>query len=166
MKTVALSVLLVFLGLTLQAAEIVAEPFPPAQMTSLYIQKDEHGTTKTIQLAGETVVYQVSTGGKIIETVKVKPSGDDWFQFIQKLNEAKVYKWAPKYYYPGQGAAWVIDLSMEGRKFSSSGTNEFPKDGAEAQPMADPKAGESLAFQLFWQAALGLVRKAAATTPH
>ena len=64
---------------------------------------------------------------KVLESVTVHPSGDDWFQFIQGLNNAKVYRWAPKYYYPGQGGAWVIDLVMEDRKFSSEGTNEYPK---------------------------------------
>jgi hypothetical protein len=80
-------------------------------------------------------------------------------KFIQALNAAKVYKWAPKYYYPGQGPAWVIDLVMEDRKFNSEGTNEYPKNGDESQPAADPTAGPSVPFQLFWQAVLGLVGK-------
>ena len=47
------------------------------------------------------------------------PTGDDWFAFIQSVNtNAKLYKWAPKYYYPGQGPSWVVDIVMEDRKFA------------------------------------------------
>jgi hypothetical protein len=48
---------------------------------------------------------------------------------------------------------------MEDRTFKSEGTNEYPKNGDETQPAADPKAGPSIPFDLFWQAVLGLVGK-------
>jgi hypothetical protein len=89
----------------------------------------------------------------------VHPSDDDWLKFIQGLNAAKVYKWAPKYEYPGQGETWAIDLVMDDRTFTSEGTNEYPKNGDEARPAADPKAGVSIPFNLFWQALLELVGK-------
>jgi len=74
---------------------------------------------------------------------------------------AKVYKWSPNYTYPGQGITWVIDLAMENRKFTSGGTNEFPKEGAEDQPQADPKAGVSRPFEIAWLAAMALAGKPA-----
>jgi hypothetical protein len=159
MKALILALLALILGLPLRAANIVAEPFPPARFTSLYIERDEKGAAVSLQLAGDAVIYKVTLGNKVLESLTVHPSGDDWFKFIQGLTGAKVYKWAPKYEYPGQGPTWVIDLVMEDRKFNSGGTNEYPKNGDESQPAADPKAGPSIPFQLFWQAVLGLVGK-------
>ena len=147
------------LCLPLRAATVVAEPFPPARMTSLYIERDEKGASVVVQSDGDAVTYKVTLGNKVLEDLTVHPSGDDWFKFIQGLNAAKVYQWAPKYEYPGQGPNWVIDLVMEDRKFNSEGTNEYPKNGDVSQPAADPKAGPSIPFQLFWQAVLTLVGK-------
>src|SRR5476649_1253510 len=127
------------LCLPLRAATIVAEPFPPARFTSLYIERDEKGAAVVIQSSGDAVIYKVTLGNKVLESLTVHPSGEDWFKFIQALNDAKVYKWATKYYYPGQGPTWVIDLVMEDRKFTSGGTNEYPKSGDEAQPQANPE---------------------------
>ncbi|MCE0483792.1 MAG: hypothetical protein LV479_06095 [Methylacidiphilales bacterium] len=152
-----------FLNGSVQAANVVADPFPPARFTSLYLERDEGGANIVIQLNGDTVTYTKTVKGQVVETKTVQPAGDDWFQFIQGLNQAKVYKWAPHYEYPGQGVTWVIELAMPDRKFSSDGMNEFPKENAEDQPQADPNAGPSVPFQFFWQAALGLVGKAAAT---
>lgn len=140
-----------------RAQTVVAEPFPPAKISSLYIERDEfRGAAVSVQLKDDTLIYRRVEGGKEVDSAVVHPSDDDWFAFIQALNAAKVYKWAPKYYYPGQGASWVIDLDMADRKFNSSGTNEFPKEGDEAQPQANPRSGPSIPFQLFWQAVLKL----------
>lgn len=165
MKTIALAFLAVILILPLHAATIVAEPFPPARFTSLYLERDDKGTATVIQMNGDTVTYKVTTGNKVTDSATVTPSPDDWFKFIQGLNTAKVYKWAPKYEYPGQGGSWVIDLAMDDRNFASEGANEYPKDGAEDQPNASPGSGPSLAFQIFWHAALGLVGKDVAAAP-
>jgi hypothetical protein len=143
----------------LHAATILAEPFPPAAFTSLYIERDDKGAAVSVQLAGDAVTYKVTLGNKVLESLTVHPSSDDWFKFIQSLNAAKVYKWAPKYYYPGQGPTWVIDFAMDDRTFSSGGTNEYPLNGDEAQPQASPGTGPSIPFQLFWQAVLTLVGK-------
>jgi hypothetical protein len=159
MKALTLALLALILGLPLRAATIVAEPFPPARFTSLYIERDDKGAAVVVQTAGDAVTYKVTLGNKVLENLTVHPSGDDWFKFIQALNTAKVYKWAPTYYYPGQGPTWVIDLVMEDRTFKSEGTNEYPKNGDESQAAADPKAGPSIPFDLFWQAVLGLVGK-------
>ncbi len=153
------------LCLPLRAATIVAEPFPPARFTSLYIERDDKTGDVTVQSAGDAVIYKVTLGDKVLENFTLHPSGDDWFKFIQALNAAKVYNWASKYEYPGQGPTWVIDLVMEDRKFNSEGTNEYPKNGDEAQPAADPKAGPSVPFLLFWQAVLKLVGKVPSPAP-
>jgi hypothetical protein len=153
------------LCLPLHAATIVAEPFPPARFTSLYIERDDKGASMVVQSAGDAVIYKVTLGNMVLENLTVHPTGDDWFKFIQGLNAAKVYNWAPTYYYPGQGPTWVIDLTMEDRVFKSGGTNEYPKNGNESQPAADPKAGPSIPFQLFWQAVLGLVGKVSPPPP-
>ena len=145
--------------LFVRAADFVPDPFPPAKFTSLYVEKDDQGKVTSIQLSGENIVYKVVDGGKEVASATVTPSGDDWFQFIQALNAAKVYKWVPNYTYPGQGPTWVIDFAMENRKMTSGGTNDYPKEGAEDQPQADPHAGPSLPFQIMWQAALALAGK-------
>ena len=137
----------------------MTEPFPPAKFTSLYIERHEKGASIIVQADGDAVTYKVTLGNAVLENRTVHPTGEDWFKFIQALNAAKVYNWAPKYYYPGQGPAWVIDVTMEDRKFYSEGTNEYPKNGDEAQPATDPKAGPSVPFQLFWQAVLELAGK-------
>ena len=159
MKALILALLALILGLPLPAATIVPEPFPPARFTSLYIERDDKGAAVTIQSAGDTVIYKVTLGNKVLESLTVRPSDDDWFKFIQSLNAANVYKWAPNYYYPGQGPTWVIDLVMEDRKFNSGGTNEYPMMGNESQPQANPASGPSVPFQLLWQAVLNLVGK-------
>jgi hypothetical protein len=158
-KLSSLALLAVMLILPLHAATVVAEPFPPARFTSLYLERDDKGTSTVIQASGDTVSYKVTAGNKVTDSATVTPSPDDWFKFIQALNSAKVYKWAPKYEYPGQGETWVIDLAMDDRNFGSQGTNEYPKDGAEDQPNASPGSGPSVAFQIFWHASLGLVGK-------
>ena len=159
MKPFTLVLLAILSGLPLCAATVVAEPFPPARFTSLYIERDEKGAMMVVQTAGDAVTYKVTLGDKVLESLTVHPSGDDWFKFIQALNAAKVYKWAPQYEYPGQGPSWVIDIVMEDRKFNSAGKNEYPKNGDESLPAADPKAGPSIPFELFWQAVLDLVGK-------
>jgi len=144
----------------LEAADVVAEPFPPAKIASLHIEMTENGKTTSVDLIQDAVVYQVaSADGKVVEKNTTHPDGDDWFQFIQKLNEAKVYKWARKYYYPGQGAEWAVILEIDNQQFTSEGDNEYPKTGSEADPAADPKGGETLPFQIFWQATLVLAGK-------
>jgi hypothetical protein len=160
MKPLILALLAILGAGPALAATVVSEPFPPAQMTSLYIERDDNGSTMVLQSSGDGVTYRVSQGDKVVETVTVHPSGEDWFKFIQALNAAKVYNWSPKYYYPGQGPSWVIDLAMEDRKFNSEGTNEYPLNGNESQPQANPASGPSVPFQLFWQAVLGLIGKA------
>ncbi len=165
MKAIALTLLVLLAGLPLRAATIVAEPFPPAQMSSLYLELDDKGTTTTLQVVGDAVIYKVSKGNTVLESDTLHPTGDDWFKFIQGLNAAKVYNWAPKYYYPGQGPTWVIDFAMEDRKFTSEGTNDYPKEGDESQPQAGAKDGPSVPFQLFWQAVLGLVGKSTPLVP-
>jgi hypothetical protein len=159
MKLFALALIVAMLGLPLPAGDVVPDPFPPAKFTSLYIEKDEKGKIMSVQLTGDDVVFKCVIDGKEIDSATVHPSGDDWFQFIQALNLAKVYKWSPNYTYPGQGITWVIDLATENRKLTSGGTNEFPKEGAEDQPQADPNAGPSTSFQIVWQAAMALVGK-------
>ena len=148
----------------LRAQNVVAEPFPPAKFSSLYIERDDNkGGIISIQLQGDALIYQTTQGGKVIESTTIHPSGDDWFTFIQSINNnAKLYKWATTYYYPGQGPSWVVDFVMEDRKFNSSGTNEYPKQGDESNPQANPQSGPSVPFQLFWQAALTLAGKAPA----
>ncbi len=148
-------------ALPLHAQNLVAEPFPPAKISSLYVESDDNkGGTTSIQLQGDALIYQTTQAGKVVENTVVHPSDDDWFKFIQSINTtAKLYKWAPKYYYPGQGPSWVVDLVMENRKFNTAGTNEYPKQGDEASPQANPKSGPSVPFQLFWQAALTLAGK-------
>jgi hypothetical protein len=159
MKSFVLAFILAMLALPLFGADLVTEPFPPERFTNLYIEKDEKGKVMSIQLSGENVIFKCVVDGREIDSVTVHPSGDDWFQFIQALNMAKVYKWAPDYTYPGQGITWVVDLGMEGRKLTTGGTNDFPKEGAEDQPQGDPKAGPSQPFQILWLAAMGLVGK-------
>jgi len=165
MKALVPMVLALFPCCFLDAATIVAEPFPPARFTSLYIERDDKNASVTVQTAGDAVMYKATLGDKISERITVHPSDDDWFKFIQALNAANVCKWSPKYYYPGQGPTWVIDLVMEDRKFNSGGTNEYPKNGDEAQPQANPASGPSVPFQVFWQAVLVLVGKAPPSTP-
>jgi hypothetical protein len=160
MKALAAALATVLLSVSLHAATIVAQPFPPARFTSLFIEKYDKGNTISVQLTDDGVVYKLTSGNTLIENVLVHPSGDDWFKFIQTLNEAKVYQWAPDYQYPGQGPTWVIDLAMEGVVFKSGGTNEYPKEGDVAKPAAQPKAGPSIPFQLFWQGVMELVGKA------
>ncbi len=165
MKKIIIAGIFLSISWSIHAADITPDPFPPASFTGLYLELDDKGASTSIQLAGDAVIYKTALGDKVLETITVHPSGDDWFDFIQGLNAAKVYKWAPKYYYPGQGASWVIDLAMEDRQFKSEGTNEYPKNGSEADPAADPTAGPSIPFQLFWQAALKLVGKAPTSPP-
>ncbi len=159
MKPLALAFVAAFLVMPLHAAGVVAEPFPPAHFSSLLIEWDEGTKATFIQSNGDAVTFKVTENNKVVENFTVHPAPDDWFKFIQGLNAAKVYKWAPHYEYPGQGSAWAIDLVMEDRKFKSEGTNDYPRNGDELQPTADPKVGTSIPFQLFWQAALGLVGK-------
>ena len=160
MKALALVLLSFILLVPLHAANVVPDPFQPALISSLTIEKHDGDTVTTIQMVGDALYYKLIIQGKVTDQATVHPAGDDWFKFIQGLNNAKVYKWLPKYYYPGQGATWYIDLGMENRPFTSAGTNEYPKEGAEDQAQADPKAGPSIPFLIFWQAALELVGKA------
>jgi hypothetical protein len=159
MKARYLLALLLVIGTSLRAASVVAEPFPPAKLTSLYIEKDEKGKATIVQMVGDVVIFKVTMGNQVLETITLHPAGEDWF----KLIIAKVYAWAPKYYYPGQGPAWVIDFAMDDRKFTSEGMNEFPKEGHETDPQADPKHGPSVPFLLFWQAVLDF---AGQKSPH
>jgi hypothetical protein len=160
MKAFALWFLALFAAMPLHALTILAEPFPPAAFTNLYLENDDRSGSTVIQLSGDALTYKKTDGGgKVLESATVHPTGDDWFKFIQALNAAKVYKWAEKYEYPGQGPSWVIDVGINDRKFYSEGTNEYPKNGDETQPAADPKAGPSIPFQLYWAAALTLCGK-------
>jgi len=154
-----LIVLALLFSLPLRAQHVVAEPFPPAKFLNLYIERDEKGAIISVQLQGDALIYRTTLEGKELENVTLHPTDDDWFKFVQALNAAKVYTWSPKYYYPGQGPSWVVDFDMKDRQFNSSGTNEFPKAGDEANGQANPASGPSVPFQLFWQAAMTLVGK-------
>jgi hypothetical protein len=157
-----LLLLITLLAAPARAQDIVAEPFPPAKINSFYAEFDSKDETESVQLQGDALIYKKTKAGKEIESSTTHPTDDDWFAFIQSINNAKVYKWAGKYYYPGQGPSWVVDLDMADRKFNSAGTNEFPLQGNEAKPQANPKSGPSAPFQLFWQAVLKLAGKASA----
>jgi hypothetical protein len=154
-----------FLSAAILRADVITEPFPPAKFTAMFIENDDRSGDTTVQLNGDTILYKVADrGGKVLDQATIHPSGDDWFTFIQAMNGAKVYNWANSYQYPGQGGTWVIDLTMNDRKFYSEGTNEYPKNGAESQPQADPKAGPSIPFEQFWNAVLALCGKAKPST--
>jgi hypothetical protein len=144
----------------IRGGDLVSDPFQPAHFTALHIERNERGKSTIILLSGDAVIYKVTDGGKNVETVTVHPAIDDWFMFIQGMNEAKVYKWAPRYSASGEGVTWIVDFTTDTRTFSSSGANEFPKTGAEEQPQGDPSAGPSIPFEQFWQSALALVGKA------
>jgi hypothetical protein len=165
-RAIFLVMLATFFAMPLHAQTVVAEPFPPAKITSLYIESDDNkGGTVSIQLQGDALIYKTTQKGKAVENAIAHPTGDDWFTFIQSINtNAKLYKWAPQYYYPGQGPSWVVDIDMENRKFNSASTNEYPLQGDEAKPQANPKSGPSIPFQQFWQAALTLAGKAPAAS--
>jgi len=151
---------------TVAPPAVVNDPFPPAHISDLYIEKDDfRGNATSVQLSGDALTYKVTDGSKVIESTVVHPTDDDWFKFIQALNTAKVYNWAPKYEFPGQGATWVVDFTMDDRRFTSGGTNDYPKEGDESQPAANPASGPSVPFQLFWQAVLTLVGKGSAVAP-
>jgi hypothetical protein len=161
----ALFFILILLAIALpaHAQDIMAEPFQPEKVTSFYAELDSKDETESVQLQGDALVYKKTKAGKEIESSATHPTGDDWLAFIQSINNnSKVYKWADKYYYPGQGPSWVIDLDMADRKFNSAGTNEFPLQGDESKPQANPKSGPSVPFQIFWQAVLKLAGKAPA----
>src|SRR5277367_880481 len=110
--TIVRLLLAAVLCLPLHAATVVPEPFPPARFASLYIERDDQGATAVVRASGDTVTYKITLGNKVLQDLTVHPSADDWFKFIQALNDAKVYQWSPKYYYPGQGPIWVIDFTM------------------------------------------------------
>jgi len=159
MRFVVSALIWVALSMSLCASNVVPDPFSPARFTDLYIEKDEKGKVISMQLSGDVIVFKCIVDGKEIDNATVHPSGDDWFQFIQALNRAKVYKWSSNYTYPGQGITWTIDLAMDDRKQVSGGTNDFPKEGAEDQAQGDPNAGPSVPFQIMWQAAMTLAGK-------
>lgn len=160
MKALPLLAFVFLSAISLHAATIKAEPFPPAAFASLFLENDDRSGTTIVQVSGDAVIYKrTELGGKVLEMKTVHPSGEDWFKFIQALNAAKVYKWSRNYQYPGQGPSWVIDIGMENRKFYSEGTNEYPKNGDETQPAGDPKAGPSIPFSLYWAAVLELCGK-------
>lgn len=159
MKALLVPLFVLLVAPVVCVADVVAEPFPPAHFTSLYVERDQKGAETTVQMVGDAVIFKVTLGDKVLESLTAHPTDDAWLKFIQGLNDAKVYKWASRYEYPGQGPAWVIDLVMEDRKFNSAGKNDYPKNGDEAQPQADPKAGPSIPFELFWQSVLTLVGK-------
>jgi len=162
MRALLFLVAAALLAVPLRAQQIVAEPFPPAKFSTLTIERDESkGSTTTLQLQGDALLYQTTQGGKVVQSLTLHPSDDDWFAFIQALNgPAKVYQWSPKYEYPGQGTSWAIVLVLGDRKFQSEGVNEFPLEGNVSQPQANPASGPSVPFQLFWQAVLKLAGKA------
>jgi hypothetical protein len=159
MKSLIVALMIVAGASMALAAVVTAEPFPPAKFTNLYLERDEKGSTVTVQSQGDDVTFKITMGKNVLESRTVHPGPDDWFKFIQALNAAKVYNWAPRYMYPGQGPSWVIDFTMNDRKFYSEGTNEFPLEGDVAQPQANPLSGPSVPFQLYWQAVLALVGK-------
>jgi hypothetical protein len=66
-----------------------------------------------VRTAGDAVIYKITLGNKVLENLTVHPSGDDWFKFIQGLNDAKVYKWADLLL-SGAGSL-VGDRSHDGR---------------------------------------------------
>jgi hypothetical protein len=52
-----------------------------------------------------------------------------------------------------------VILDIDNQEFTSEGHDEYPKAGSESDPAADPKGGETVPFQLFWQATLVLAGK-------
>jgi hypothetical protein len=158
MKALVLALPVLFLAHALRAA-VVAEPFPPAAFTSFHVEWDKGNRATSVQLANGALSYKVMEGEKLVEIGNVHPTADDWFKFIQTLNAVKVYNWADKYSYPGPGDYWKVDAVMSDRRFFSSGSNEYPKEGDESQPQANPASGPSVPFQLFWNAVVQLVGK-------
>ena len=132
-------------------------------MTALYIENDQRSGTTIVQLSGDSLIYKLTDGGsKVLSTETIHPSSDDWFNFIQGLNNAKVYNWVSGYQYPGQGPSWVIDLTMDDRKFYSEGTNEFPEERRRIAPAGRSEGELEHPFDLFWHAVLQLCGKAQA----
>ena len=74
MKALTLALLFLVSGMSVRAANVVAEPFPPARFTSLYIERDDKDASMVVQTAGDAVIYKVSVGNKVQESLTVHPS--------------------------------------------------------------------------------------------
>lgn len=152
---------------SLHADGVTPDPFQPAKFTYLAFEKRDGNTVITIQLDtdADAIVYRKTVDRREVERAAVHPTSDDWLNFVQTINQAKLYLWTSSYYYPGHGPVWKIDLNTADRTFHSEGANEYPKEQTEDQPQADPKAGPSVPYKLFWQAALTLVGKTETPAP-
>jgi hypothetical protein len=132
-------------------------PTPPDDFTADIGGFD--GPNYHVELKSDGVHYDSSGAGNVQEKVVVHPSLEAWATFMQALNTAKLYRWAPTYSSNVMdGVQWKIRLRAGDRVILTQGSNNFPRDGDERHP-SNSWPTPSKNFQSFCDAVSQLVGK-------
>ena len=86
------------------------------------------GTTYSVELRGDTLVYSVADGPKKASPKEVTPTTKQWNQFRRSLDEIKVWQWRTNYPNPGayDGTQWSVDIRYPDRALKAEGDNNYP----------------------------------------
>ena len=112
------------------------QPFPNVAPTKLSINiAGDISMQNTVTLENGVVSGQCRG-----RSFSIRPDAGTWTRFIQEINKAKLYKWAPDYPNPGvyDGTRWYVEIQFGERIFKSKGDNNFPTEGNESKPTNAP----------------------------
>lgn len=134
------------------------QPFPVVVPKRLhFVVGNVFGGEVRIDLMNDAVIYSRTEVDKSVRQKTVQPTPIAWHKFVEKLNEAKMYSWAPQYKNSNvlDGGGWKMDLIFGKREFFSEGINDYPKDGAVY--LAAKELNPSHTFEIVWTALCELV---------
>ncbi len=121
----------------------------------------------SVELRGESLLYRarerVPGTEDLRESTKViTPTAAQWRQFWAATEAADLWGWRPRYTDPSvyDGVQWGLEITLEGRRAASSGSNAFP--GVPIRPTGptapDPhSSGTSPSFERYLRAVEALL---------
>jgi len=148
MKKYASLSLYLLLSTAVAAAAAPAKPDIPASMKAPDIFVVHVGgflgSSYSAQLKDRKVIYRKTARGKLVAEKAISVSAGQWQKFWTVMNEIHLEKWAKRYdnQNVADGTQWSISMRVNGKKYESGGSNNFPGDLDPAKGNNSPQSSE------------------------
>jgi hypothetical protein len=97
------------------------------------------GSSYSVELKDGTITYTSSSRGQTNARHAITPTGAQWREFRQALDELKVWQWRNDYPRGGvvDGTQWMLDIEYHDHLLKTRGDNNYPD--ADGKPTGKPE---------------------------
>jgi hypothetical protein len=91
------------------------------------------GTSYSVQLTNDVLVYSATKAGKLIDSAKIVPTDRQWGEFQEALNKLNIWEWRTNYinHTVVDGTQWSLEIKYANGSLKTFGSNSFPKSGGK-----------------------------------